>query len=76
MKTHNIEIQRFKSAGHGNGLITARVDALVFPLKPNDDTLEPTSWLSMSEDNARVLISLLKAQLAEVDKLKPKSRRG
>ena len=74
MKTYNIEIQRFKAANHGNGLVTARVDALVFPIKPSDEGTE-TSWLSMSEDNARVLVSLLKQQLADIDKLKPRSRR-
>ena len=75
MKTYNIEIQRFKSANHGNGLVTARVDALVIPIKPSDDGTE-TSWLSMSEDNARVLQQLLKQQLTEIDKLKPRSRRS
>ena len=75
MKTHNIEIQRFKSMSSGNGLINAKVDALVLPLKASDDGT-PTSWLSMSEENARVLMALLKQQFAELDGRKPKSRRG
>jgi hypothetical protein len=74
MKTYNIEIQRFKSMGNGNGLITAQIDALVQPLKPTEDRT-PTTWLSMTEDNARVLQQLLKAQLAEVDKRKARSQR-
>ena len=36
----------------------------------------PSSVLSLSEDNARVLILLLKTQLAELDSRKAKSRRG
>jgi len=74
MKTYNIEIQRFKAMGNGNGLITAQVDALVLPLKPAEDRT-PTTWLSMSEETARVLQQLLKAQLAEVDKRKARSQR-
>jgi len=74
MKTYNIEVQRFKSMNNGNGLITAKVDCLVLPLKPSEDAA-PTTWLSMSEENARVLQQLLKAQLAEVDKRKARSQR-
>ncbi|KQW02262.1 hypothetical protein [Rhizobacter sp. Root1221] len=74
MKTYNIEVQRFKSMNNGNGLITAQVDCLVLPLKPSEDRA-PTTWLSMSEENARVLQQLLKAQLAEVDKRKARSQR-
>ena len=75
MKTHNIEIQRFKAISHSNGLINAQVDALVMPLKPTEDRT-PTSWLSMTEENARVLMALLKQQFAEIDKTKPRSRRS
>jgi len=75
MKTHNIEVQRFKAISHGNGLINAQVDALVLPLKPTEDRT-PTSWLSMTEENARVLMALLKQQFAEIDKTKPRSRRS
>jgi hypothetical protein len=46
----------------------------VLPLKPSEDRA-PTTWLSMSEENARVLQQLLKAQLAEVDKRKARSQR-
>ena len=75
MKTYNIEIQKFKSANQGNGLVTARIDALVIPIKPSDEGTE-TSWLSMSVDNARVLQQLLKQQLTEIDRQQPRSRRS
>ncbi|MGE5864580.1 MAG: hypothetical protein ACM32J_05730 [Rhizobacter sp.] len=74
MKTYNIEVQKFKGMSNGNGLINAQIDALVLPLNPAEGKT-PTTWLSMSEDNARVLQQLLKAQLAEVDKRKARSQR-
>lgn len=74
MKTWNIEIQRVKAMTNGNGLIRAQVDALVQPAAPSDDGV-PTTVLSLSEANARVLLLLLKTQLAEFDGRKAKSRR-
>jgi hypothetical protein len=78
MKTYNIELQRVKAIANGHGLIHARIDALVQPQPArrgaDDDGAEPHTLLSMSEDTARVLLLLLKAQLAEFDKRKPKSR--
>lgn len=74
MKTHHIEIQRFKAMTHGNGLIEARVDALIQP-SPRSDEGEPSTVLSMTEANARVLVALLRAELTELDKRKAKSRR-
>ena len=53
MKTYNIEVQKFKGMSNGNGLINAQIDALVLPLNPAEGKT-PTTWLSMSEDNARV----------------------
>lgn len=77
MKTYDIEIQKVKAMAHGHGLIHARIDALVQPQSTRrgaDDDAEPHTVLSMSEETARVLLLLLKAQLAEFDKRKPKSR--
>ena len=76
MKTWNIEIQKVKAMANGNGLIRAQIDALVQPSAPRDDGGMPSSILSLSEDNARVLLLLLKGQLAELDSRKAKSRRG
>jgi hypothetical protein len=60
---------------HGHGLIRAQIDALVQPAPARDDGIE-SSILSLSEDNARVLVLLLKTQLTELDSRKAKSRRG
>ncbi len=74
MKIWNIEIQRVKAMSNSSGLIRAQVDALVQPVSARDEGV-PTTLLSLSEDNARVLMLLLKAQLAEFDARKAKSRR-
>jgi len=74
LKTYTIELQRLKSASNGHGLIQMQIDALVQPLSARDST-DPASMLSLSEDNARVLLALLKAQLGEVDKRKARSQR-
>ncbi len=76
MKTHQIEIQKFKAAANTlNGLVMFKVDALVAP-KQTLEGLEPSSVISMTEANARVLMALLKTQIAEFDAKKPKSRHG
>ena len=75
MKTWNIEVQKVKAMAHGHGLIRAQIDALVQPAPARDEGIE-SSILSLSEDNARVLVLLLKAQLTELDSRKPKSRRN
>jgi hypothetical protein len=74
LKTYNIEIQRVKAMANGHGLITAQIDALVQSAPGRDDGV-PTSVLSFSEETARVLMLLLKAQLTELDSRKAKSRR-
>jgi hypothetical protein len=74
MKTWNIEIQKVKAMANSNGLIRAQIDALVQPAAARDEGV-PTTVLSLSEENARVLMLLLKAQLAEFDSRKAKSRR-
>lgn len=74
MKTYQIEIQRVKAMTNSNGLIRAQVDALVQSTPPRDEGA-PTTVLSLTEANARVLLLLLKTQLAEFDARKAKSRR-
>lgn len=76
MKTYAIELRRVKAMANAHGLISARIDASVQPQPAHrgDDDAEPLSVLSMDEDTARVLFLLLKAQLAEFDKRKPRSR--
>jgi len=76
MKIHQVEIQKFKAASNTiNGLMVFKVDALVTPKQPIEG-IEPSTLISMTEGNARVLMNLLKAQLAEFDAKKPKSRHG
>ena len=75
MKTWTVEIQKVKAMANGNGLIRAQVDALVQPAAPRDDGAMPSTVLSLTEANARVLLLLLKAQIAELDARKAKSRR-
>lgn len=76
MKTHLIEVQKFKAASNtNNGLLVFRVDALLTPRAPVEG-VEPSSLLTMTEANARVLMALLKTQIAEFDSKKPKSRHG
>lgn len=79
MKTHRIELQRFKSAHNSStaGTVSFRIDCLVQPQRASDDhaaTREPASELVMSEADARVLLVLLKKQIAECDARKPRSR--
>jgi hypothetical protein len=74
MKIHTVEIQKFKAASNtNNGLMVFKVDALVAPKNPVDG-IEPSTIVSMTEANARVLMALLKTQLAEFDGKKAKSR--
>lgn len=78
MKTYTIELQRVKAMANSHGLIRARIDALVQPQPvrrdADDGGVEPATVLSFDEDTARVLFLLLKAQLAEFDKRKARSR--
>ena len=76
MKTYSIELQRIKAMSNNHGLVRARVDALVQSQPPrDDDDGAPSTTLTMTVDNARVLLLLLKAQLAEVDGRKARSQR-
>ena len=74
MKTYQIEVQRVKGMTNSSGLIRAQVDALVQPA-PLRDEGTPSTVLHMTEATARVLLLLLKTQLAEFDARKAKSRR-
>lgn len=75
MKTYDIEVQRLKSTRLDKGMIELGVDVLVLPLTVRDDQPE-TSRIRLPVDHARSLLLLLKQQLAEVDKLQPRSRRS
>jgi hypothetical protein len=75
MKTYDIEIQRLKSARHAHGLIEIAAELLVQPRSAKDDN-GLTSNLSIAVDDARTLMLLLKQQIAELDKLQPRSRRS
>jgi hypothetical protein len=74
VKTYEIEVQRVKAMANGHGLIRAKVDAIVQSAVPRDEG-EAGTVISMSEETARVLLLLLKAQIAEIDSRKAKSRR-
>lgn len=76
MKIHNVEIQKFKAASNTpHGQVIFKMDALIAP-KAVVEGIEPSSMLIMDEANARVLMMLLKKQLAEFDSKKPASRHG
>jgi hypothetical protein len=77
MKTYDIELLKVKSMHQGHGLIYMRLDASVQPQprqRDDDGAQEPSTVLKLTEDNARVLMLLLKQQLADFDKKKAKSR--
>lgn len=75
MKTFSIELQRIKSMSNSHGLVRARVDATVLATAARDDGGEPSSTLSMTVEDARVLLLLIKAQLTEIDSRKARSQR-
>lgn len=75
MKTYDIELQRLKSVRHNKGLIELGVEVLVQPRAARDEQ-GLTSCLSLEVDDARTLLILLKQQIAELDKLQPRSRRS
>jgi len=75
LKTYDIEIQRLKSARHDKGVIELGVDALVMPRPSRNEDEVPTSSVRLPVEHARTLLILLKQQIAELDKLNPRSRR-
>ncbi|TAK81027.1 MAG: hypothetical protein EPO01_16235 [Aquabacterium sp.] len=75
MKTYDIEVQRLKAMYHDKGVLDIRIDALVLPRQQREDQAPSTS-LRLPVEHARSLLVLLKQQLAELDKLQPRSRRS
>jgi hypothetical protein len=75
MKTHRIELQKFKAATNSSsrGTVSFHIDCLISPQRPAEDT-EPASEFVMSEADARVLLVLLKKQIAAFDGRKANSR--
>ena len=75
MKTYRIEVQRIKSMSNAHGMLHAQIDAAVLTAAPKEDDGTPSSWLSLSEESARTLQLLLKAQFAQIDARKARSQR-
>lgn len=75
MKPYDVEVQRIKQLKHDRGLIEVHVDALVTPRTQRDDAVG-SSCLNLPVEQARTLLILLRQQLAELDKLQPRSRRS
>lgn len=75
MKTYDIEVQHLKSLRHDKGVIELGIDALVLPRSGRDDQATSSS-LRLPVEHARSLLVLLKQQIAELDKLQPRSRRS
>jgi hypothetical protein len=77
VKTHDIEVQRLKAVRHDHhGMIELAVDVVVQPRKTRDEDDAPSSCLRLPVEHARSLLLLLKQQIAELDKLQPRSRRS
>ena len=75
MKPYDIEVLRLKSMKHDKGQIEVNVDASVMS-RPVRDDQSGDSCLRLPVEHARTLLILLKQQLAELDKLQPRSRRS
>ena len=75
MKPYDIEVLRLKSMKHDKGQIEIDVDAMVMS-RPLRDDQAAGSCLRLPVEHARTLLILLKQQLAELDKLQPRSRRS
>lgn len=75
MKTYDIDVQRLKSVKHDKGVIELAADIAVLPRPARDDQATASS-LRLPVEHARTLLILLKQQLAELDKLQPRSRRS
>ena len=75
MKTYDIEVQRLKSMKHDRGLVEIGLDALVLA-RPVRDDAGSACCLRLPVEHARTLLVLLKQQIADLDKLQPRSRRS
>ncbi len=75
MKTYDIEVQRLKFMRHDKGLLEIGLDALVLS-RPARDEPSSASCLRLPVEHARTLLVLLRQQMADLDKLQPRSRRS
>jgi hypothetical protein len=75
VKPFDIEVQRLKSVRHDRGTIAIDLDAAVSPRALRDDQAA-SSCLHLPVEHARTLLILLRQQIAELDKLQPRSRRS
>lgn len=75
MKPYDIEVQRLKAMRHDKGMVEISLDAQVMARAVRDDQAS-ASMLRLPVEHARTLLILLKQQLAELDKLQPRSRRS
>jgi hypothetical protein len=75
VKPHDIDVQRLTSMKHDKGLIEVSLDATVTTRSARDGQAA-SSCLRLPVEHARTLLLLLKQQLAELDKLQPRSRRS
>lgn len=74
MKTYDIDVQRLKAVRHDKGVFEIDADLLV-ALRPGRDD-HTSSALRLPVEHARTLLLMLKQQIAELDKLNPRSRRS
>ncbi len=74
MKTYDIEVQRLKSMRHDKGMVELALDVAVLQHSAREEALG--SCLRLPVEHARSLLILLRQQLAEVDKMQPRSRRS
>jgi hypothetical protein len=75
LKPYDIDVQRLHSMRHDKGVIEVSLDAMVMSRAARDDH-GASSCLRLPVEHARTLLLLLKQQLAELDKLQPRSRRS
>jgi hypothetical protein len=75
LKPYDIDVQRLHSMRHDKGVIEVSLDAMVMSRPSRDDQAAGTC-LRLPVEHARTLLLLLKQQLAELDKLQPRSRRS
>ena len=75
LKPYDIEVQRLKSMKHDKGVIEISLDALVSN-RPVRDEGSSSSCVRLPVEHARTMLILLKQQIAELDKLHPRSRRS
>jgi hypothetical protein len=74
VKTYDIEVQRLRSVRHDKGMVELALDVAVLPHQARDE--QTASCLRLPVEHARSLLILLRQQIADVDKLQPRSRRS